>query len=258
MHASRGGLVVSCEGTSCPDEPTTVKDVAIARCNIGLWAYGAKVRVEGGRIAESRALSLTGGHGVIASHGAALELVGTTVEDNAEVGVLLDGANTTALLDGVTVSKNQGRGAWAQKLSGTEASPRLRITGGTFAANRLVGIGARESSGLLIERTTVRDTVTLEVAVDFSTREHIGDGIGLFAGTAATRIAEARLESNGRAQLLVDEGGQGISVRDSTLAGQLYRAVVQRTSATVDVPSSELSNPGRNLGVSAAPVPLGN
>ncbi|MBI3184417.1 MAG: right-handed parallel beta-helix repeat-containing protein [Myxococcales bacterium] len=262
QRASKSALLASCAGASCreQDAESTLKECFLTESGIGLWAAGARVRVEGGRVGDCRSTSLTTGHGVIASHGAALTLVGTLVEANADVGILLDGQATTAVLEGAQVSRNQGRGVWAQGLRGSVEAPALHVRGqSALEQNRLVGLGARDSHGIVAEDSTVQSTVAVKVPVSLGNLEDVGDGIGLFAGSGKAVLRNVTLRENARAQMLVDEGGSDISLQSGAIeegpTGK-YKLVVQRTTVQVAAPAALLQDPGRELPVSASALPI--
>lgn len=259
--AGRSALLATCADGSCPAEETTLESCSLTQGAVGLWASGARVRVEGGRIAESRGLSLSTGHGVVATQGAQVTLRGVTVESNADVGVLADGADTSLVLEGTQVADNLGRGVWAQGLRGTTEAPRLVLSAGSLVTgNKLVGVGARDCQGIRLEGSEVHGTQLATVQVNLTERRTIGDGIGLFAGTGRAQLVDMKLDRNARSQLLVDDGGPEIVVSNPEVAvdgsaGQ-WKLVVQRTSATVQVPAAELSQPPSVLPVIADPLPI--
>ncbi len=259
--AGKAGLMASCTGADCLDDAheNTFSGVDVSECAIGLWVAGTRATLTGGRVAGSKAQSLTSGHGVIASHGARLVMTGTTVENNEAIGVLVDGTSGTgATLTDVKVLGNLDRGIWAQGLLGSDAVPKLVITGDStlIDSNRIAGVGARDSSGVSITGGTISNTLKASIPVTLGTLEDVGDGVGLFSGTGAARIENVTLTGNFRSQVLVDQGLAGIHVANAPTAGGKYQIVVQKTLATVDAPASQLSAPGVELGVSAPAIPV--
>jgi hypothetical protein len=261
VSAGRSALMASCSGPSCEtQDETLIQDSDFSQSAIGMWVMNSRVRAVNTRFGEQKAQTLSSGHGVIASAGAQLVLQGCVVENNAEVGVLIDGATTSATLENTVVKNNRGRGVWAQGLRGTAEAPSLIIQGeGTrIDSNSLVGVGLRDSIGVKLTQATVMGTLKVDVPVGLAGLEGVGDGVGLFEGSGATSATSLKLLGNHRSQLIVDTGGDGISVADSMVegVGTQYRIVVQKTTAAVTVPTEQLSNPGRELAVSAQPLTL--
>jgi hypothetical protein len=243
--AAQAALTASCMRGGCEGE-TVVQDTQLTKCATGLIVKaGARVRVEGGRVAQMGGTGLTDGSGVIAFGGARLTMNGVTVEDNQAVGVLLDGTSTAAALSNCLVKNNGGRGVWIQRATDGGVS----VTGGEVTGNGLVGIGARDSNGLTISGVTVQDTRSRRVAIDLATFEEVGDGIGLFTGMKDVTLENIVSRRNARAQILADEIGGSIRVGTPDVSGGLFRVVVQRTSQPVDVAPQVLDMPGRLLTV---------
>ncbi|MBS1148816.1 MAG: hypothetical protein H6Q89_514 [Myxococcaceae bacterium] len=250
--ARKAALTASCTRGACEGE-TVVQNSQLTTSATGLIVSGARVRVEGGRIAQIAGTGLTDGSGVVAFGGAHLTMNGVTVEDNQAVGVLVDGSATHAALTNCVVKDNRGRGVWIQRATDGGVS----ITGGEVTGNALVGLGARDSAGLTFSGVTVQDTKTVRVNLDLVNFEDVGDGVGLFTGVNDVKMEGVICRRNARAQILVDEIGPSIRVGTPDVSGGLFRVVVQRTSATVEVPAALLDSPGRLLTVenSAQSVP---
>jgi hypothetical protein len=246
--AENAALFLSCSGPACLDAANTID---VQRPNlrdsaIGLWAYAARVTVSGGIVTRTKAQSLATGYAVVASAGAALQMDSTVVSANQDVGVLVDGVDgTSAELTNVEVSKNLGRGIWAQGLLGSDAAPKLLIRGAATSidSNAVVGVGARASNGISIADARITRTVKVSVPSTTSGKlEPVGDGIGLFEGTGATRLERTSLEDNQRSQVLIDTGSKGIIVVDTgSMTGGDYKVVVQRTLEQVSVPAAFVS-----------------
>jgi hypothetical protein len=229
---------------------------------MGLWASGAHVRMNGGESSDHGGETLTGGLGIVAQDGARLELSGTKVERNTSVGVLLDGrGGTTGQLSDVTVSHNAARGVWAQKLRGTLDAPSLRVEGKTLIEdNKIVGLGAADSHGIIIVGGRIGSTVAAPVVSNLGSTESIGDGIGIFAGAGDVRMEGVELLGNARAAALFDKSNGAIIIvggRVEAGASQL-KVVVQNpvAGARVEVAADVLSTIEAPLGVSAPDVPL--
>lgn len=250
--ARKTALVASCMRGACAGE-TVIQDSQLSKSATGVIISGAKVRIEGGRIAQMAGTGLSDGSGVVAFGGAHLTMNGVTVEGNQAVGVLVDGTSTHAALRNCIVKNNLGRGVWIQQATDGGVS----VTGGEVTGNALVGLGARDSAGLTFSGVTVQDTKAVRVAIDLGNFEDVGDGIGLFTGVTDVKMESVVSRRNARAQILVDEIGKAIRMGTPDVSGGLFRVVVQRTSAMVDVPPAVLDTPGRLLTVenSAQSVP---
>jgi hypothetical protein len=250
IDAAKGvGLISWCED-DCDTDPTTTEldDVTLTNNAVGLWARDTHVTMTGGRVAQSQGTTLGTGYGVVASDGAVLQMTSTTVEQNQEVGVLVDGTSgTSASLSQVTVSDNQGRGVWAQGLLVTSAAPKLTLDTCTLERNAIAGIGARSSTGIFVKNGRVADTKLAPAETDTpGVIVMVGDGIGLFTSTAQVTVDSTVLDSNARAQALVDQGGTGL-----TFTNVPQTVVVQHTSAAVTAPNVMMPATGMELPISA-------
>ncbi|MHB8878817.1 MAG: right-handed parallel beta-helix repeat-containing protein, partial [Myxococcaceae bacterium] len=182
--AATFALVAWCEEDCRVGPLVDLHEVELVRSGVGLWAHGASVRMVGGRVAENRSHNLASGYGVVASHGALLELTGTIVETNESLGVLVDGdLGTRAALDQVTVRGNLGRGIWAQGLLGTVQAPMLDLSACTIEGNVLAGIGARASRGIRVRGGRIASTVIGKIYGGAGLLVDVGDGVGLFEAT---------------------------------------------------------------------------
>jgi hypothetical protein len=255
--ARTAALAVLCR-EGCSGGEVTLTDVTLEKSGLGLWVSGAHVLMTGGRSAEHASDSLSAAAGVIAQEGARIELDGVTVENNAGVGVLIDGAATTAVVKSGSISDNAERGLWAQRVAGTSAAPAVRIEGTTFERNRIVGLGGLEARGIIVVGGRVADTVSAPVVTDLATTEQVGDGVGLFGGTGDVRLENLTLEANARAAGIIDAGNAGIIVVGGkvTAGPSGLKFVVQDTSATVEVPAGSRSDAPARLGISAPRLAL--
>jgi nitrous oxidase accessory protein NosD len=251
-QSSRGGLSSTCTRSDCDQREVVLEDCELSANAVGLVAVGSVLKMEHGRIADSKGAALSSGSGIVGTAGASLTLRGVTIENNENVGVLIDGAATRATVDGCTVKDNRSRGIWIQGPVGAGA---VLVTGGELSGNGLVGIGARDTSGLTIRNSNVTSTVLVKVPVDISTFEDIGDGIGLFSGTRSTTLEAVVSKGNSRAQVLADQCGAGVKIGGELSGGQ-FRIVVQRTANPVDVPAQSVDLPGRELAVKSDPIEL--
>ncbi len=259
--APGAGIVDWCEEDCRIEElMTTLINVELSGNGVGLIAHATQVSIDGGKIIDSKSMSLASGYGLVASHGAVLKMNGTLVEGNEELGVLIDGAmGTDATLSNVTVRGNKGRGIWAQGLLGTMASPKLKLSTCTIESNRLVGLGARGSRGISVQGGTVSKTVIAKAASSMpGVLVDVGDGIGLFEASGDVKIDAVTFDSNERSQALIDNGSTGLSFTMPTLkqqSGQLG-VVVQHTMDTVVAPMIFTPMQGQELSVSSPTLGL--
>ncbi|MFC1609382.1 right-handed parallel beta-helix repeat-containing protein [Myxococcota bacterium] len=242
-EAEVAAIAIACTGSTCRegDNEISIHDAEVTGNELGIWASGARVSLVGGVIADQNTTRLTGGHGVVAADGAELTMMGTLVESNHAVGVLVDGqGGTQATLSGVTVRGNQGRGVWVQRLSSTLAEPGVTLVDGTLVdGNKIVGIGLVESTGVVVSDSEIRNTVLTPTVTGETGTTPVADGLGIFKNSGDVRVQGVYFVENQRTQILIDAGGTGIELLDSTLAvtGQdRWGVVIQQTTNTVDDP----------------------
>lgn len=260
--ASGAGVVAWCEEDCRTADVAELTDVELTGNAVGLLVHGARLKMTGGKVTGSHSTTLASGYGIVASAGASLELQGTKVEDNEELGVLIDGAlGTDATLGDVAIRNNQGRGLWAQGLLGSAAAPKLKLTSCTLEGNRLVGLGARASQGISVTGGKIGTTaIGMAMGPQPGTFVEVGDGVGLFETTSDVTVDGVTLEQNARSQVLIDQGATGLKVTGSTVTatGTQLGVVVQRTSQTVDAPNITRPMTGMELPVSAPALGLPN
>ncbi len=255
--AASAGVAVACGADGCAenDARVVIIDSQLDENWVGLWIQGIAVDVQRGSVSRNRSTQLLGGQGVVASGGARLSLLGTTVAEN-DYGILVDGNSTTADGEDLVVDGNRERGIWAQHLRGTLEAPALRLHGGgtVIRRNGLAGVGLIDSLGIIIIDGRVEDTVAKPVLTGLGPEELVGDGVGLFGQSGAARLERVTLANNARSQLLVDNGSSGITVVDGAVSegtGQ-YKVVVQNTYAgNVTIPLALLSTGVPELGIDA-------
>jgi hypothetical protein len=245
---------------ACATGKVTLTDVTLTKSSMGLWVSGAHVAWKGGSSTSHASTSLTAAAGVIAQDGAKLELDNVTVEKNQGVGVLVDGAATTASLKDSTISENAERGVWAQRIAGTLESPSLKIEGSQISKNRIVGVGAVESRGIIIVSGRIADTVAAPLVTNLESTEQIGDGLGVFTGSGDVKIEGLTFEQNARAAGLFDASDRGIIIVSGKVgAGPSgLKFVVQNTKSggDVQIPEADRSVVSKPLGVSAPKLAL--
>lgn len=233
-----------------------LESVRIEKNAIGLFAGGGTTTVVGGRIAENGNSSLTSGLGLVASNGAKLALDGVTIEKNGATGVLVDGATTTVSMKDAKVLDNGERGVWVQGAEGTLDAPALRLEQTEVARNKIVGVGALESRGIIVVGGRVAETQAVPVVTNLATTEPVGDGVGVFTGAGDVKIDGTLLEANARAAAIIDGSDRGIIVVGGkvTAGASGLKVVIQNTTAKVDVADDLKSVPTKALGVSATKV----
>jgi hypothetical protein len=260
--AKNAALAILCRETATPGCATgtvTLTDVQLSTSSLGLWVSGAHVAMSGGGSSSHAGTSLSSAAGVIAQDGARLELENVTVEKNQGVGVLVDGAMTTASIKKANVNENGERGVWAQKVAGTIDAPALRIEDSQLTKNKIVGLGAVESHGIIIVGGRIGDTLAAPLVTNLESTESIGDGLGLFSNSGDFKLDATLVESNARAAGIIDSASERgiIIVGGKVGAGSSgLKIVVQNTKSTVQVPSADLSSPMKPLGISAPNLAL--
>jgi nitrous oxidase accessory protein NosD len=255
MQASTNAITSTCD-RDCDTREVLMTDCELTENAVGIRLKGARVRIEGGRIADQKGRSLSSGSGLVASDGAHVTMSNVTIEGNENVGVLLDGAQTRASIDACAVKRNLGRGIWAQGQTADAGVATISITGGEVSGNSLVGIGARDASGLVVRQVLVKDTLAVRVPIDIARSEDVGDGIGLFSGTTNATLESVTLEGNARAQLLADAVGANVKVISPTLSGGKFRAVVQRSDQALQLDSTLVDDAGVPLLVQSTELDL--
>ncbi len=232
------------------------ENVSLEKSAIGLFAGGGTLTMIGGRIAENGNASLTSGLGLVAANGAKLNLEGVVVEKNTATGVLVDGAATTVTMKDSKVLDNAERGIWAQGIEGSLDAPSLRLEGTEVARNKIVGVGALESRGIIVVGGRVADTKAAPVVTNLATTEDVGDGFGVFTGSGDFKVDGTTVEANARAAGIIDGSDRGIIVVGGKVSAGAsgLKVVIQNTTAKVDVADDLKSVPTKALGVSATKI----
>ncbi|MBX3220429.1 MAG: right-handed parallel beta-helix repeat-containing protein [Labilithrix sp.] len=256
--AKSAALAVLCKD-GCDAGTVSLTDVVLEKSQLGLWVSGARLSMKGGQSSGHESTSLSSAAGIIGQDGAKLDLDGVTVEKNMGVGVLVDGAATSASIKNATISENAERGVWAQRIAGTIDAPALRIEASQVTKNRIVGVGALESRGIIIVGGRVGDTVAAPLVTNLASTEMVGDGIGLFSGSTDFKLESTALEANARAAGLVDGSERGIIIVGGKIAAGAsgLKFVVQNsTGADVQISETDRTMPAKALGVSAPKLAL--
>ena len=257
--AKSAALAVLCHDASCATGTVTVTDVTLGKSTIGAWFSGAHVAWTGGASSSNAGTGLASAAGIMAVDGARLELQNVTVEKNEGVGIVIDGAATTAAITNATVNENGERGIWAQRVNGTLDAPAVKIEGSQVTKNKLVGVGAVESHGIIIVSGRIADTVAAPAVTDLSTTVPVGDGFGVFSGSGDFKIDGTTVETNARAAGIVDNGDRGIIIVSGIVgasASGLKIVVQNNKGADVQIADGDRSMPAAPLAVSAPKLSL--
>jgi hypothetical protein len=258
--AASAAAAVSCSQNCTSSSPVRLSDVDLGTSLVGLLANGAFVVWNGGASHDNVTMNqLAGGEGIVATHGATLQLTGVTVANNAAAGVLLDGAGgTSATLTNVTVSGNAARGIWAQNLVGSATAPSLSLTQSTVTQNAIVGVGVLASSGVVMNGGSIDSTVDAPIATDVGSVQQVGDGVELFQGSSDVSIDSVAITSNARAAGVIDAAGMGIHVVSANVqaSGSNLLFVIQRSTNAVDVPAGSTSTVATPLPIALDTLPI--
>jgi len=244
---------------ACAAGTITVTDVTLGKSTIGAWFSGAHVSWTGGASSSNAGTGLASAAGIMVVDGARLELQNVTVEKNEGVGIVIDGAATTAAITNATVNENGERGIWAQRVSGTLDAPAVKIESSQVTKNKLVGVGAVESHGIIIVSGRIADTVAAPAVTDLSTTVPVGDGFGVFSGSGDFKVDGTTVETNARAAGIVDNGDRGIIIVSGVVgasASGLKIVVQNNKGADVQIADADRSMPAAPLAVAAPKLSL--
>lgn len=235
----------------------TLEDVVLEKSAMGIFAKGAKITMKGGRVAENGTSSLTSGAGIIVTDGTTLDLDGVTVEKNDGPGVVVDGRSSKLVAKNVKVLDNAAQGIWVQGAEGTLDAPAARVEQSEVARNKLVGVGALESRGIIVVGGRIAETRSAPAVTNLAKTADVGDGLGVFKG-GDVRVTDATLEANARAAGIIDGSDRGIIVVGGkvTAGPSNLKVVVQNTTAKVEIGADLRSETSEPLGVVAAKVQI--
>ena len=256
--AKNAALAVLCREATCAAGTVALNKVTLTKSSLGLWVSGAHVVMKDGSSSSHAGTALAAASGVIAQDGANLEMQNVTVEKNQGTGVLIDGAATTASIKDAIVNENGERGVWAQRIAGTLEKPSLKIEGSQVTKNRIVGVGAVESRGIIIVSGRIADTVSAPLVTNLESTEPVGDGVGIF-GSGDFKLDSTLLESNARAAGVIDGSDRGIIIVSGKVGPGVsgLKFVIQNTKGgDVQVPEADRSVPSKPLGISAPKLAL--
>jgi hypothetical protein len=259
--AKATALAIACaDAASCSAGPIKLDRVTLEKSAVGLTISGAaNITMTGGSVSGNGGSSLTNGMGIVVSNGANITIDGAKVENNEGAGVLIDGAATKAVIKASQITNNTSRGVWAQGLEGTLDAPALRIEATEITKNRVTGMGAVSSRGIIIVGGRVADTVAAPASTTIATNEPIGDGIGIFANSSDFKIDQTIIEGNARAAGVIDGSERGIIIVGGRVAASAsgLKFVVQSSSqAQITLADSDKSTPEQALAVSAPKLVL--
>jgi Right handed beta helix region len=256
--SKNAALAILCKGATCAPGAVTLTDVRLEKSSLGLWVSGAHVVMTRGSSANHAGTSLSSAAGMILQDGAQIELDGVLVEKNQGVGILIDGAQTKASIKNSTINENGERGLWAQRLAGTNEAPALRLEECTITKNKIVGVGALESHGIIIVGGRVAETIASPLVTNLTSTEQIGDGIGLF-NSGDFKLDGTTVEANERAAGITDGSDRGIIIVGGKVAAGAsgLKFVVQNTKgADVQIADTDRSATEKPLGVSTPTLVL--
>jgi hypothetical protein len=270
--AKSAGLAAICAVTapaSCQDGAHVLEldDVNITANDSGLWTKGEDIKMSNGTVSQNSGDSLTAGNGVIAFGGASVTLDGTTVANNDQVGILIDGTSgaTTGDLKSVTVSQNGARGIWAQGLTGTIDKPALTVEGTSLVSgNKIVGLGATSSHGIIFVGGKIENTVASPVSTGLGAQAQVGDGFGAFNGSGDMKLDTVDVSNNARAAGLLDTATGVIIFVGGTVSpgADNLKIVVQNSTAdaasNLQIPSDSVSTTTAPLYVAAPTIQTGS
>lgn len=235
----------------------TLDEVVLERSAIGLFAKGAKITMKGGRVAENGSTSLTSGAGIIGTQATTLDLDGVVVEKNDGPGIVVDGASSKLVARNTRVLDNGGQGVWLQNTEGSLDAPAARLEESEVARNKLVGVGALESRGIIVVGGRIGETRAAPTVTNLAKTEEIGDGLFVFKG-GDLEVRGTTLEANARAAGIIDGSDRGIIVVGGkvTAGPSGLKVVVQNTTASVEIGSELRSETSMPLGVLTAKMTI--
>jgi hypothetical protein len=260
--AKATALAIACTDPAvCSAAPIKLERVTLEKSAVGLTVYGpSTVTMTGGSVASNGGTSLSGGMGVVVSNGANVTIDGARIENNEGAGIVIDGATTKAVIKSSQITNNTARGVWAQGLEGTLDAPALRIEATEITKNKITGMGAVSSRGIIIVGGRVADTALGSASTTIATTEPLGDGIGIFANSSDFKIDQTTVvEGNARAAGIVDGNERGIIIvggRVSAGASGLKFVVQNNPQAQITIDDRDKSTPEKPLAVSAPKLTL--
>lgn len=257
--ARRAALAVQCAPACVADaDRVLVKASTFETSELGAWVSGAYVRFEASASRGHTSTGLAAAAGLVVVDGARVEGSKLVVEDNLGVGVLVDGAATRVALEDAKVNGNGERGVWAQGVEGTADAPAVSLLRTEVVSNRLVGVGAFQARGIIIQGGRVADTRVAPVVTDLARTEDVGDGLGVFASSQDVSLVDVELVGNARAAGLLAGDARGIIIQGGRVeAGAAQLKIVVQDSPQVSLEPSLVSVPAAKLGVGAGRLAVG-
>ena len=227
--------------------------------SVGLFALGAGTTVWAEGLLVERTLPRTSdrqfGRGIEVNDGAALTLMGASLRDNHEGGLVALGADTTVGAAGLLVEgtlpqasdQRFGRGIGAQEAAS------LTLRGVVVRKNHNVGLFAGDAdTSVEVDGLTLRGTLP-------DSRGTFGDGLLLRLG-ASLFGRDLVIWDNARAGLQLADSGTLLAVRGSFIGRNLIGTNLQFSDFTLDDLASCLRGEtywenGLDLGAEALPIP---
>ena len=213
--AKSAALAVLCRETATPGCAPGSSRSRTSCSRRAASASGSRARTSAGRAERARATrALRSRRRPASSRRTAPSSISRTSRSRRTraSGVLVDGALTTASIKNATVNENGERGIWAQRVNGTLDAPAVKIEGSQITKNKIVGVGAMESRGIIIVSGRIADTVAAPLVTNLETSEQVGDGVGIFANSGDFKIDGSLFETNARAAGVIDGSERGIII----------------------------------------------
>lgn len=199
------GVAASCKMDCAAGKPTLVMRRVMVRGNkvVGIWAHGVDTTLEGVQVAESRAQNFLYGRGIEVAEGGSLKASKFAVLDNEDVGVYID--RSSADLKTFAISNNV-RGVQLQAIPAAGA----KLDDFVVENNKAIGIGITEGSlGIIVQGGLVANTKSMNVPVDIGGIQEVGDGINWLGGSEVTILSSVKVQSSGRAPVIIESTGKG-------------------------------------------------
>jgi hypothetical protein len=226
----------------------------------GLYVEGADVRLEDVELATFlQGVQTVPAYGIAAVRGARVETLGVTLSGSEGIGLLH--AGTRGLHTDLTASNHRFGAVWLQD------SDAFELRGASaLLDNRLAGLVAVRSSGLVVEGAMVRGTRAQLSIYGETPGIETADGVQVLAPTGAVTLRDVALEDNGRVGVLVDVGAASLddvslsAVRVSG-SGDALGAIAQTDdgvvpSGTWDSGVTRTGAPATNDAALTAPLPV--
>lgn len=180
---------------------------------VGVMVHDGSANLSGVTIAEIyQGFRLIWGYGLVIAAGAKVTTTGLRVREVSGVGILQDGAATSAHA-GPHITSNRYVGVWLQGLAGTADALAFKLdgVGSLLHANGAGGVVAINSSGIEIADAEIDETLKLPTVVNETSQIWVGDGIHLVSSVVDVQLRDLYLDGNKRIGVLCDGGGQSLA-----------------------------------------------